>query len=175
MIDDFLLFLIEYRQQRYDDYGHDAGYGDGKAAHGTGYIADGDNSGGTHRMAGSAGGQAPGDVGLDPQQLPQSSGNDGSQDSGADDGDAIAVMMALLDSNDTEHPALECLMTSCEEVSMVGARNFDFSKVTARSIINIDGGNSGDLGGVTVGCAAGQRMYLDLKYHIFQFLSYQVL
>ena len=40
---------------------------------------------------------------------------------GCDDGYAISYMMALLDRNDLRHPPLECVMTSMEEIGLVGA------------------------------------------------------
>ena len=84
-------YLVEHRQQRHDDYGHDTGDGDGQAAHSAGYVADGDDSGGAHCVAGRAGCQTPGDVGFDPQQFTQCGGDDGSQDTGADDCDNRAA------------------------------------------------------------------------------------
>ena len=60
---------------------------------------------------------------------------------GSDDGMAVAVMLSLLDGEIEEHPAYECLFTSAEEAGIVGAPKFDFSKISARTLINIDAGN----------------------------------
>ena len=76
---------------------------------------------------------------------------------GADDGVAVAVMLSLLDGELASHPALECLFTASEEVGLDGAQGFDYSKITARRMINMD---SEDLGIVTVGCAGGLRSTL---------------
>ncbi|MBQ9080055.1 MAG: aminoacyl-histidine dipeptidase [Clostridia bacterium] len=73
---------------------------------------------------------------------------------GADNGVAVALMMALLDGAAAEHPALECLFTSSEETGLIGAIGFDYSHVTARSMINLDVEGEGQ---VTVGCAGGCR------------------
>ena len=79
---------------------------------------------------------------------------------GADDGIAVATMLALLDGELSSHPALECLFTSAEEVGLDGAEGFDYSKITARKMINMD---SEDLGIVTAGCAGGLRSTLTKK------------
>ena len=60
---------------------------------------------------------------------------------GADDGVAVAMMLALLDGMVAEHPAYECLFSATEEVGMVGALQFDFSRIKARTLINMDAGN----------------------------------
>ena len=44
---------------------------------------------------------------------------------GADDGIAVAYALAILDSNDIDHPALEVVFTTCEEVSMNGAEKLN--------------------------------------------------
>ncbi len=71
---------------------------------------------------------------------------------GGDDGVAVAIMLALLDSDDLSHPTLECLITTEEETSMKGAASFDYSLVTARRVINLD---SEDEGIATASCAGG--------------------
>lgn len=76
---------------------------------------------------------------------------------GADDGIAVAIMLALLDGALSSHPALECLFTSAEEVGLDGAEGFDYSHISARKMINMD---SEDLGIITAGCAGGLRSTL---------------
>lgn len=56
---------------------------------------------------------------------------------GGDDGIAVAAMMTFLEE-DFPHPVLECLFTVDEEVGLSGAKSFDYSKITAESIINLD-------------------------------------
>ncbi|MBQ9796214.1 MAG: aminoacyl-histidine dipeptidase [Clostridia bacterium] len=87
---------------------------------------------------------------------------------GADDGIAVAVMLAVLDGALTSHPALECLFTAAEEVGLDGAEGFDYSKISARKMINMD---SEDLGIVTAGCAGGLRSTLTLKYAAVPFVG----
>ncbi len=71
---------------------------------------------------------------------------------GADNGVAVAMMLALLDGECGEHPALECLFTVEEETGLDGAKAFDYSAIKARRMINLD---SEDDGEVVVGCAGG--------------------
>ena len=85
---------------------------------------------------------------------------------GADDGIAVATMLALLDGELFSHPALECLFTAAEEVGLDGAEGFDYSKITARKMINMD---SEDLGIITAGCAGGLRSTLTKKCEIVPF------
>lgn len=74
---------------------------------------------------------------------------------GADDGYAIAYMMAILDRNDIPHPPLECLMTSQEETGLGGMEFFDKNLIAARRMLNLDIGGDGDfLASSAGGCAA---------------------
>lgn len=57
---------------------------------------------------------------------------------GGDDGAAVVMMMAVLADKQLEAPAIECLFTSEEETGLGGAENFDYSKLSARRIINLD-------------------------------------
>lgn len=86
---------------------------------------------------------------------------------GGDDGIAVAFMMALMDGELPEHPALEFLITTCEEVGLDGAKAFDYSHVTARRLINLDSENEDQ---VTVGCAGGVRtdMVIPVKWVSFR-------
>lgn len=64
---------------------------------------------------------------------------------GADDGIAVAIALAILDSKDIPHPAIELLCTTDEEVSMGGAMALDGSNLKGRLIINIDSEEEGKL------------------------------
>ncbi len=75
---------------------------------------------------------------------------------GADNGIAVAYMLALLDAKDNSipHPRLEVVLTVCEEVGLLGASAMDFYPCRARRMINIDSEVEGIL---TAGCAGGRR------------------
>ena len=79
---------------------------------------------------------------------------------GADDGVAVAVMLAVLDGEIKAHPSVECLFTVCEEVGLGGAVAFDASRISARRMLNLD---SEDFGVVTAGCAGGLRSLITLS------------
>lgn len=74
---------------------------------------------------------------------------------GGDDGVAVAYMLALLESDNIPHPALEMVFTSNEEVGLLGADALDTSLLEGRIMINVD---SDDEGIFTVGCAGGGRV-----------------
>ncbi|ACN83016.1 aminoacyl-histidine dipeptidase [Brachyspira hyodysenteriae] len=57
---------------------------------------------------------------------------------GADDGIAVAYGLALLDSKDIEHPALEVLITSDEEDGMSGAFSVTDEHLNGKTLINLD-------------------------------------
>ena len=78
---------------------------------------------------------------------------------GADNGIAVAMMLALLDGELESHPAIECLFTTEEETGMGGAIAFDYSLLSARHMINLD---SEEEDTVTVGCAGGVRSDLTI-------------
>ena len=71
---------------------------------------------------------------------------------GADDGAAVAIMLALLEDDTAEYPPLECMFTVQEETGMDGAYGFDYTKLAGRTLINLD---SEALDVATVSCAGG--------------------
>ncbi len=78
---------------------------------------------------------------------------------GGDDGIAIAMALAVLDSDTLEHPPIEALFTVDEEVGMTGAMNVDLTPLEGKMLLNLD---SEDEGVLTAGCAGGFRFDLRL-------------
>ena len=76
---------------------------------------------------------------------------------GADDGVAIAAMMALVEDESTPHGPLELLMTVAEEVGLEGANALDGSLLTGSTLINLDSEEDGVL---TVGCAGSTDTWI---------------
>ncbi len=64
---------------------------------------------------------------------------------GADNGIALAYALALLDDNELEHPRLEAVFTTDEEVGMDGAIGLDVSSLKGKYLINMDSGEEGVL------------------------------
>ncbi len=75
---------------------------------------------------------------------------------GGDDGIAVAYCMALLDSKDIPHPALEVIITTNEETGMNGAEAIDLSSLKSKRMINIDNEEEGVF---ITSCAGGARIY----------------
>ena len=78
---------------------------------------------------------------------------------GADDGIALAMAMALLDSDDIPHPPIEAVFTVDEETGMGGANGIDLSVLKGHKLINIDSASEGVL---TTGCAGGIRLTTEI-------------
>ncbi len=74
---------------------------------------------------------------------------------GGDDGVAIAMALAVLDSNELQHPLIEAVFTTDEEIGLVGASKIDLSNLQGKRMINID---SSDEGIITTSCAGGSYM-----------------
>ena len=79
---------------------------------------------------------------------------------GADDGVAIAAMMALAEDESLPHGPLELLMTVAEEVGLEGANAFDGSLVDGRILVNLDSEEDGKL---TVGCAGSTDTWIRIE------------
>lgn len=71
---------------------------------------------------------------------------------GADNGIAVAMGLAVLDASDLEHPPIELLVTTNEEVGMDGAGGLDGSLLKGTRLLNIDTETEGEF---IVSCAGG--------------------
>lgn len=71
---------------------------------------------------------------------------------GADNGIGVASIMALLESKDIPHPALEALFTIDEETGMTGALALKGGLLDAQIMLNLDTEDDNEL---TIGCAGG--------------------
>src|SRR4051794_7566685 len=79
---------------------------------------------------------------------------------GADDGVAIAAMMALVEDESLPHGPLELLMTVAEEVGLEGANGLDGSMLTGTVLLNLDSEEDGRL---TVGCAGSTDTWVRIE------------
>lgn len=71
---------------------------------------------------------------------------------GGDDGIAVAYGLALLESKEIAHPALEVLITVDEEIGLLGAVGLDCGVLKGRRLINLDSEAEGSL---WISCAGG--------------------
>lgn len=73
---------------------------------------------------------------------------------GADNGIAVAMAMAILESDDMAHPPLEVLVTVAEETGMDGVLNLNPDNLSGDILINLD---SEEEGVFLTSCAGGVR------------------
>ncbi len=78
---------------------------------------------------------------------------------GADNGIAVAMALALLDNRNIPHPALEVVLTTDEEIGMLGATALDMRQLKGRVMLNLDSDCEGTL---TAGCAGGVKSTLTI-------------
>lgn len=92
---------------------------------------------------------------------------------GGDDGIAVAYGLAALAADDLEHPRLEVLLTSDEEVGLLGAESCDLSMLKGKMLINLD---SEEEGIFLTSCAGGARanMFLPVSRETKEGIAYEV-
>lgn len=78
---------------------------------------------------------------------------------GADNGIAVSYILAILESDDIPHPALEAVFTTDEEIGMIGALALDASVLSGKKMINLDSENEDVL---TVSCAGGTEFIMEI-------------
>ncbi|HLV70745.1 MAG TPA: aminoacyl-histidine dipeptidase [Xanthomarina sp.] len=71
---------------------------------------------------------------------------------GADNGLGVATIMAILESTDISHPAIEALFTIDEETGMTGAMGLKGGLLEGKILLNLDTEEDDEIG---VGCAGG--------------------
>lgn len=64
---------------------------------------------------------------------------------GADNGIGVAIILAVLDCEKIKAPKLECIFTSEEETTMLGAINLDLANIESNRIISLDNGKEGKI------------------------------
>ncbi len=82
---------------------------------------------------------------------------------GADNGIAVAIAMAVMESTDLVHPPMEFLFTIDEETGLTGANALKSDFLEGRILLNID---SEEEGALYIGCAGGldTEMRKDIKW-----------
>lgn len=79
---------------------------------------------------------------------------------GADNGIAVATMLALLDSKDLVHGPLECLFTIDEETGLTGAFGLDPNMLKSLTLLNLDSEEDGEF---FIGCAGGKDTIIEVQ------------
>lgn len=80
---------------------------------------------------------------------------------GADNGIAVAMIMAVLESGEIEHPPIEAVFTTDEEIGLIGAGKLDMSVLSGKKMVNLD---SEDPSVLTVSCAGGSDFIMKLPF-----------
>lgn len=87
---------------------------------------------------------------------------------GADNGLGVATIMAILESDDIVHPAIEALFTIDEETGMTGAQGLKGGILKGEILLNLDTEEDDELG---VGCAGGIDVTAGRTYQEVETLS----
>lgn len=80
---------------------------------------------------------------------------------GADNGLGVAAIMAVLESKDIAHPALEALFTIDEETGMTGAKGLKPGQLTGEILLNLDTEEDDE---IDIGCAGGIDVTASANY-----------
>lgn len=81
---------------------------------------------------------------------------------GADDGFAVACMLAVLDDKTLRHPYIEAVFTADEEVGLLGAKALDAAELKGRVLLNIDSDREGHF---LTSCAGGRTVTAKFPAH----------
>lgn len=81
---------------------------------------------------------------------------------GADNGLGVATIMAILESTDIAHPAIEALFTIDEETGMTGAMGLKGGVLKGDILLNLDTEEDDEIG---VGCAGGVDVTATRSYY----------
>ena len=81
---------------------------------------------------------------------------------GADNGLGVATIMAVLESKDIKHPAIEALFTIDEETGMTGAMGLKSGLLNGEILLNLDTEEDDE---IDIGCAGGVDVTAERAYH----------
>lgn len=81
---------------------------------------------------------------------------------GADNGLGVATIMAILESTDIPHPAIEALFTIDEETGMTGAMGLKGGLLDGEILLNLDTEEDDE---IDIGCAGGVDVTATRDYH----------
>ncbi len=82
---------------------------------------------------------------------------------GGDDKTGIAAvleLLTLLKENNIAHPTLEIVVTTCEEIGLLGAKNLDYSKLRTRYGYALDSTGNNH---VVIGAPAANKIKIEIK------------
>ncbi|MDN3706178.1 aminoacyl-histidine dipeptidase [Myroides ceti] len=80
---------------------------------------------------------------------------------GADNGIGVATIMAILESTEIKHPAIEALFTIDEETGMTGAMGLEGGMLEGEILLNLDTEEDDE---IDIGCAGGIDVTAEAEY-----------
>ena len=82
---------------------------------------------------------------------------------GADNGIGVSVIMAVLSSENIQHPPIEALFTIDEEMGMTGAMALTKDQLKGKILLNLDSEEDDE---ITIGCAGGVDVEITGNYNL---------
>ncbi len=82
---------------------------------------------------------------------------------GADDGIGVATILAILEDDKLQHPALEALITVDEETGLTGANGLSKTWLKSSILLNFDDEDEGEY---CIGCAGGIDTVVEMDYRL---------
>lgn len=82
---------------------------------------------------------------------------------GADNGIGVAAIMAVLSSENIQHPPIEALFTIDEEMGMTGAMALTKDQLKGKILLNLDSEEDDE---ITIGCAGGVDVEITGNYNL---------
>lgn len=82
---------------------------------------------------------------------------------GGDDKSGIAAvveLLTLINEHQIQHPMIEVVITTCEEIGLLGAKHLDFDKITTQYGYALD---STGINNVIIGAPAGNKLTVTIK------------
>ena len=92
---------------------------------------------------------------------------------GSDNGFGIAVILHILKSKDLKHPNIEAVFTAEEETTMGGALTLDYSLLSGKTLISIDGSEEKKLETASAGMVV-MNIDKDIKFKKYDGYGYKV-
>jgi dipeptidase D len=90
---------------------------------------------------------------------------------GADNASGVAIIMALATDKSYRHGPLEIIITTQEEIGLIGAKNINSNFIRGQYLINFDSSNKN----ITIGCNGAVQIDAKLKLKKIQIPSHKVI
>lgn len=92
---------------------------------------------------------------------------------GADNGIGCSIILSILSNKNIQVPNIEAIFTVEEETSMIGAKKLDYSKITGKQMISLDGTDEGVIEVSSAGMVS-INIRKDVKYIHNNYRTYRI-